>query len=159
MASATSARDLPVLRVDDVQQARPVDLVALAPEEPFGGGSVGPDPGVVPHDEDDVGRVLDQRSEARLVRAGRALGGEPRPRTHGDDMPRQDRRGERHPHEDQHAEVQAEPVGDGLGEDDEADRGGCGRDERGGPRCRLGGRGFLACPPLAPGGPRRTSCQ
>ena len=75
------ARDLPVLRVDDVQQARPVDLVALAPEEPLGGGSVEPDSGVLPDDEDDVGRVLDQRSEARLVRAGRVLGGEPRART------------------------------------------------------------------------------
>ena len=63
-------RDLPVLRVDHVQQARPVDLVALAPEEPLGGGGVEADRGVLSDDEDDVRRVLDQRSEARLVRCG-----------------------------------------------------------------------------------------
>ena len=143
------ARDLPVLGVDRVEQAHPVDLVALAPEESLCRRSMKADLRVLSHHEDDVGGVLDQRAETRLVRAGRALGSEPRPGPHGNELPREGGRRQGHAHKNQDAHVQAEPAGDRLEQDDQANGSGDGGDEGSSRlRCNLRCRGIRALPPL-----------
>jgi hypothetical protein len=136
--------------MDHVEQARLVDLAALAPEESLCGRSVEADLRVFRDYENDVRRVLDQRAEARFVRSGRALGGKPRPGAHRDELPSESGRRQRHAHQDQNAHVQAEPAGDGLGQDHQANAGGGGGDE-GRPRlrCHLRGRGMRGRPPLS----------
>ena len=77
-ASAMNARaPLDVVGVEEVGDRAPLHRLGLVAEHPRRGGTHEPDAAVGPDHDDDVGRVLHQRAEARLVLPHRRLGEQP----------------------------------------------------------------------------------